>query len=456
MQETVTSTLARHMAEARFSGLPTEEVAAAKMSIIDVLGSALAAKGSPGTDAVLEVCRFEQSVGRSTVWVTGERVAPRQAAFVNSVFAAALDYDSVFHRGVVHSDIVVVPTAIAVGEAVASSGEELLAAVAYGNDLLCRLSLVSPPPRKAWFFTSIYGGIVAAAMTARLLKCDSRQIAHAMGLALFNAGGTYQPMTERSSSKQALAAFAVQAGIHSGYLAAAGFEGVAEPLEGAHGILKMYEDGDLSVVTEDLGRTFLGSQVGRKPFPSCQCNHAPIEAVLQIQRDHGVSADDVAEIEAFLSPHACRIVGAPYDGQNPTQMSAQFSVQYSLACTLVRGKLGIDEIKRPAIADSRIVELAGRVRIKEDPSNPNTYVPASVTVLMRDGSRFSRTVSVNRGGVELPMSHEDMLAKFTDCMMSSSGAVSSQMAERIFLQLLEIHQLSDVTSLIAMTKPDAG
>ncbi|MFC3678369.1 MmgE/PrpD family protein [Ferrovibrio xuzhouensis] len=444
MQGAVSNAIARHLAEAQAQDLPAQEIAAAKMSLIDVLACALAAKDSPGTAAVLAVCQSERAVGRSTIWMTGEMTTPRQAGFVNSMYAASLDYDSVFHRGVVHSDIIVVPTAVAVGEAVTCSGAELLSTIAYGNDLLCRLSLISPPPRKAWFFSSVYGVIVSAAMTARLLKGNEKQICDAMGLALFSAAGTYQPMTERSTSKQAMAAFAVQAGIHCGYLAVAGLEGVNQPLDGKHGILAMYQNGDLSAVTEGLGKIFFGSQIGRKPYPSCQCNHAPIEGILALKHEYGIKPCDVAEVEVSLSPHACRIVGALYDGQPPSQMTAQFSVQYSIACALIRGKVGIDEIKQPCISDEEIVELARRVRIAEDRDNPNTYVPASVTVRMRDGSCVSNTTTVNRGSASQPMTEAEMLQKVEDCLMSVNRGLEGTAVRTIFYQLMGIDHAPEI------------
>ncbi len=448
MQDALSSIVAQHMASAKYADLPKDAIVAAKMSIIDTLGPAFGAIDSPGTDAVLRVCRAEQTSGHSTVWVTGETMAPRQAAFANSVFAAALDFDSVFHAGIVHSDVVVVPTALAVGEAVAASGQELVASIAYGNDLLCRLSLAPTPPRKGWFFTSVFGVVVAAAMTARLLKCDSTQISHAMGLALFGAAGTYQPMTERSSSKQAAAAFAVQAGIQCGYLAAAGFEGVAHPLEGPHGLFGLYQDGDASPVCEALGQKILGVEVGRKPYPSCQGNHAAIEAALAIRQELARPVDEIAEIEVFLSPHACRIVGTPHDATRASRMSAQFSVQYSIACALMLGRLGIAEISQPSISDAGLAELAARVRVIEDPANQHPYVPATVVLRTRDGASFSHTATTNKGGIELPMTDDEMLAKLATCLKFSVESANDLTARDVFLQIMSIDQVRDVAEAI--------
>jgi len=129
-QELISDILGRHAAEIGYASLPPEEIAAAKESLIDTLAVAVGARHAPGTAQVLDVARREGSAGASTVWDTGERMSARNAGFVNSVYAAALDYDSLHHLAVAHSDIVVVPTAVAVAEAAGASGRELLAATA--------------------------------------------------------------------------------------------------------------------------------------------------------------------------------------------------------------------------------------------------------------------------------------------------------------------------------------
>jgi len=449
MIDELSAALAQHLAGTSFAQLPANAIDAAKESLIDTFACALAGRGAPGTDGVLAVCRTGQAQGRSRVWSSGETLPGRQAAFANSVFAAALDYDSVFHDGVVHSDIVVVPTAVAMAETLGCSGDALLAAIALGNDVLCRLSLATRGQRKGWFFTSIYGVLVSAGVTARMLGGDARRVADAMGLALFYAGGTYQAMTEQSMSKRLSAAFAVDAGIHCGHLAMAGCEGVQAPLLGAQGLFAMYQQGDPAAVVERLGEQYLGTRIGRKPYPSCQCNHAPIEAALQLRREHAIDSAQVHDVDVFLSPHACRVVGSTPTTTAYSQTAAQFSVQYSLAAALLRGRFGIGEIQPPALADPHITALAERVRVIEDSGNPQTYVPATVRIRLRNGTEFTRVSHANRGAADLPLSRDEMRDKFRDCLLSSDPDLSDLAIAGCFDALLYIDQADDVSAALS-------
>ena len=452
----ISEVLARYIAETSYDKLPQTEINAAKESIVDTVAVAIGAAGAPGVTETLNVSRRERATGVSSIWQTGELTSPRQAAFVNSVHAAALDYDSLHHLAIAHSDIVIVPTAIAVAEDARSTGKELLAAIAVGNDVLCRFSLATKGDYRGWFFSSVYGVIAAAAVTAKLLRCDANSIADAMGLAFANCSGTFQAVDERSMSKRALTAFAVQSGILCGYLAAEGFSGPRHIVEGKFGLYNVYQRGDASVITADLGRRFEGAQISRKPFPSCQCNQAAIEATLALREEHQLRASDVAALEVTISSYNDRIVGASFDPSDTPQVAAQFSIQYSVACALLHGKLGIPEIQPETILDPKIGELASRVEVRVDPDNQHTYVPVQVMLTLKNDTVISKTISVLRGTVQSPLSAPEVKAKLASCLAASGYERDNADLNRIFNCLMQIDQEAEVASVMGKVEEWMG
>lgn len=408
---TVSENLARHVARATFDALPAAAVVAAKRSLIDTLGVALGARGAPGTREAIALVKREGAAEASTIWATGTRTSPRLAAFVNSVHAAALDFDSLHAATAVHPDVVIVPAVLAVGESEKVSGRDAIAAIVVGDDLLCRLAS-STRANSGWFYTSLHGGVASAAVTAKLLATDAAGIADAMGLAFINGAGTQQPIVERDMSKRALGAFSAATGVFCGYLGAEGFRGPREILEGRFGLYRMYEEGDAGVVTEALGERFENVNIALKPYPSCQGNHAAIDGLLKLQAEHGLKPRDVAQIEVTVSPYAYRLVGAPFDPTGNPQIAAQFSVQYSLACALLRGRLGIGEIQETTVLDPAVRELARRVVVKQDPENRNNYVPVELLVRKNDGTSLTARVETLRGGTDAPFSAAELREKF--------------------------------------------
>ncbi|MCI3953827.1 MAG: MmgE/PrpD family protein, partial [Burkholderiales bacterium] len=175
----ISTDIARHIARTSYEALPEAAILAAKRSIVDTLAVAWGARGaaSPFSDAAAQ----DDAATASTIWISGKKMSARAAAFVNSVAASALDFDSIHIGGAIHPDIVSVPVALAMSESADVSGKDALAAVALGSDLLCRFAL-STRANSGWFYTSVYGAIVSAGMTAKLLGGSAHQIEGACGL----------------------------------------------------------------------------------------------------------------------------------------------------------------------------------------------------------------------------------------------------------------------------------
>ncbi len=113
---TLTEQLAKFVVETDYEALPEPVLASTKRRVLDSMGVAWAGSTAPGCDSARKVTLAEGATGVSTLWATGEKASCQGAAFVKGMHAAALDYDSVYEKGSVHPDIVVVPAAWTVAE----------------------------------------------------------------------------------------------------------------------------------------------------------------------------------------------------------------------------------------------------------------------------------------------------------------------------------------------------
>lgn len=445
------SILARHVSDTSFGDVPAAALAAAKRALVDTMAVAWGARGAPGVaEAASAVAACQEGAG-STLWQTGGAAPPRSSAFVNSVAGSALDFDSI-HPAAVHADIVSVPVALAVGESAGCSGKEVLATVALCSDLTCRLAL-STQANSGWFYTGLYGAAAAGAITAKLLGASVASIESAMGLGFINASGTYQPMAERSLSKRTLAAFAADAGVLCGHLAHAGMSGPREWIEGRFGVHAMYERGDAAPITQGLGVVYRNVETATKPYPSCQANHAPIDAMLALRSK--APLHDIEAIEVVLSPYMDRLVGAAYEPAENPQVSAQFSVRYSLACALVRGSVGIGDMRGSVPLEPNLLEWAQRVRVVVDEGNKNNYCPATVRITLRNGAVLSHTASVLRGGVDAPLTETQVIDKLRMCLDAGGYCADTARVAAIYETLMRIDAaprvavwMSDLTKLV--------
>lgn len=410
----LTEALAAFVVETSYHALPAEIVAATKRRVLDTVGVAWAGSIAPGCEAARKTVLAEGAEGVCTLWASGERVGSRGAAFVNSMHAAALDYDSVYERGSVHPDIVTVPAAWAVAEQVGADGRAFLTAVAVGNEIACRLGAANLH-NQGWFYTSVHGVFAAAAAAAKLLGLDRDGVANALGLALGRAGGTQQALIEKSLAKRAQSGFAAEAGVFAAQLAAAGISGPREAIEGKFGLHALYGEGDAELLIDGLGRHYESLAVAIKKYPSCTANHVPIALLIEIADANDLGADDVVGIEIALSPFADQLVGAAFDPSDNPQVAAQFSIHYSAASALVRRRLGIAEIQPEAVCDPMIADFMTKVAVVVDAANGGKFAPAGVRVKTSSGETIDRRLDHVPGTLENPLSDAQVAAKFRDC-----------------------------------------
>jgi 2-methylcitrate dehydratase PrpD len=444
---TISETLAEFVCDTQYNDLTSEAISAAKRSLLDTLAVALAGAAAPGAREACAIASEEGGSARSSLWTDGHKVPPRAAVFANSLAASALDFDSLHQESVVHADIVVVPAAIAVAEDRAVDGRQLLAAIALGDDVFCRLGL-STRLNSGWFYTSVYGPIASAALAAKILGASPARIANAMGLGYLSSSGTQQPAVEASVGKRMQGAFAAAAGVTAAYLADRDLHGPREIVEGRFGLHAMYEKGDVRPITRDLGRSFENTRITFKRFPSCQCNHAAIEGMLELKSKHNLEAGNVRTVEVFVSPYMHRLVGAEFDPTRNPQVAAQFNIRYSLASILLCGRLGVAEILDDAVLDPRIRSVVANVIVTVDEKNTHNYAPVRLKITMNDGNIIEHTVTSYRGSIERPLTATDLREKFMMCAEAAGSAAGPAAVEAFYNAVMNMEDEPDVSAFI--------
>lgn len=444
-ETTLSERFASHLAGLRYEAVPKPAVGAAKQIMRDTLAVAWAGSEAPG---MLELRRGMASPGATecALWGTGERATALDAAFLNGVAAAALDYDALHLDALVHSDIVLLPPMLAIAEREHVDGKRFITALAAATDIMCRLGQATRE-HSGWFYTSIHGVFAAAAGCAMLLGLKESAIRDAFGIALFQVGGTQQSMVERALTKRAMSAIAARAGLFSALLARAGTTAPREAFEGKFGFYSMYESGDLEVAARALGERYHGIDISIKKFPSCGCNHAVIEATLQLAAEHDLKPDDVLGARAVISSYMSRLVGGAYDPSSNPQVAAQFSVQYSVAAALLHRRLGVAQIQADAARDPAAIALARKVEVVIDDARAGQLAPAEVEIQTRSQGWIGRRIAALPGSPESPLSEAELKDKVRECMSLGARPLPAAAAERLSTRISSIEQLPDVVAL---------
>lgn len=440
--------MARWSSGLELGEVPPEVVAAAKLHLLDAVGTGLAGLALDQLPAVRAVAAELGGEPEATALGLERRVGPGAAALCNGSLMHALDFDDTHELALVHSSAVVAATVLALGEALGSGGADAIAAAVGGYEIGSRIGLANPGAMHVRGFhpTSVCGVFAAAAAAARLRGLSPEQTTNALGIAGSQASGLMEFLADGSQTKPLHAGWAAHAGIVAAALAAHGATGPASVLEGRFGLLASHlgaGEFDESGLAGELGTRWETTRIAFKAYPSCHCSHAVLDAV----RELGLGPDDAGELVALVPGEvSVGLVLEPAERKRrpATPYDAKFSLPYCIAALLVRGELGVDSFTPEAIADERILELAAGIAYEVVEFEGGNDISGGVRARV-GGRELEARVLSPRGGPANPLSEEELREKFR---RNASLALPADEAERLLdvLAALERHAVADVAA----------
>lgn len=460
----LTATLAGFAASLPRASIPERAREAAARSLLDTLACGVAGLAEPSSRILLEVVGQEAAAGPCSAIGLVRRLAAREAALINGGLAHALDFDDTHDEAVLHPGAAVIPAALAAAERVAASGADLLDAIVVGYDVHVRVALAATraPGLTGWHYTSACGIFGAAAAAGRLLGLEAERMASAFGLACAQASGTLQSEHDGTWAKRLQPGLAAGGGVLAAQLAAQGFRGPEEALEGTYGFYRVYlREFDPAPVLAGLGQHFEVERTSLKPFPTCRFTHAPAAALQYLMQTGGLRPGDLATIEARITGAAFAEVCEPLPQKlrPATRVHAQFSLPYALACIADHGTIHLADLAESAIRRPDVLALAERVRCVRDPDLEAVWGgkigEAEVRVQTRDGAT-RKARALPPGGPRRPLSEADRLAKVKDCLAWGGAAPDTSSLTRCVTAMRYSRTVTDLTDLLLLPAARQG
>jgi len=421
----LTPAIARHVATARFEDLDTATVEMTKRSLLDALGVSLAASGAgEGVGAFVDLALHGGGPAQCAVLGFDAKAPLLAAALANGAMAHAMDYEDVYDGGPIHPNAPTIPAALAVAEAFGGvSGKDLIAALAVGCDLVCRIgmSLQARMDDFGFYPPSMLSAFGATAAAGRLLRLDERQMVDAFSLTLCQAVCSGElKYTPDSQVRGVRDAFAAQAGVLSAQLAQRGVRGFDMPFEGRSGLFQMYVRGayDPAVVLDGLGRDFYGKRISLKRWPACRGTHAFIEAALKLVAEHALTPDLIAGM-TMTGGVAQKQLHEPMSQKAAPQtaIDAKFSLPFTVATAIVHGAVRLDHFTAEALQNPRVQALGSRSAfvLAENADPVKAVTSGHLEIRTTDGRTLAMGIEFPYGNPANPIPHADLAAKFFEC-----------------------------------------
>jgi 2-methylcitrate dehydratase PrpD len=453
---------------AHWRDFPAEAIRLGKRCVIDGLGVMLAGSTTRGSGILRDFVRSSERTEEAMAFATHPfRTSAASAALLNGASGHALDFDDTqlstsadrIFGLLTHPTIPPLAAALAVGERQRVSGVRFLEAFLTGFEVECKIAEAIHPHhyQKGFHSSGTLGTFGAMAATAKLLGLDAGATAHAVAIAASMASGIR--VNFGTMTKPLHVGRASQNGVVAAELAARGFTGGDDALDGPWGFFQVLSFGDgfdPARIAGVLGNphSIVSPGVSIKPYPCGVLGHPSMDAMRTLVVAHDVKPEQIRAIRLragsnILNPLRYKLA--------KSELQAKFSPPFMLSAIALRRKAGIREFSDEFVLSPAVQQMMARVETILDPeieARGFDKIRSTVEVDLTDGRTVVQAADERyRGGPERPFTREELHEKFTDCAALVLPPAEMTRA----LQAVEsIESLPDITELVRNLVPAAS
>lgn len=425
--EGLTSEVAEFVLKVDLGDLPTIVVENGKKSILDGLGLALS--GSVAASGAIVRKHLEGlnlGPGPATVIGSDMRVAPRFAAFANGVGIHADDYDDTqlavasdrVYGLLTHPTAPALPAALATGEALGSSGSDVMLAYHLGVEVECKIAeAINPRHYQTGFHaTATCGTFAAASAAGRLAKLDHQSMLRALSIAGSQSAGLRENFG--TMTKPFHAGRSSESGVVAAEFAEHGWSASPNILEAMRGFFRAAGGGyDAGAIRGKLGVpwTFEEPGVSIKPHPSGSLTHPGMTEMLRLIAENDITADQVEHVRVGTNSN---MPNALIHHRPTNELQAKFSMEFCMAILLIEGRGGLGEFTDKIVNRADVKEMIEKVDfVIDDRAEAAGYhkMTTYIDIKLKDGRTVSGVADYGKGSPAHPMSYAEVAGKFHEC-----------------------------------------
>lgn len=430
--------------------LPEPVLHEAKRRLIDALGCALGAVDAPPAAIARELAGEAAGSLSATAIGLRPRTSVEMAAFANTVMVRYLDYNDMYFtdRGGGGHPSDLIPTCLAVGQAVGASGLEVLASVVAAYEVNGALASAVWLRERGW--DQGLNVVAASALAAgKLLGLSGERLGHALSLAVTpNVPLRQTRVGQLSMWKACATAAAARNGVFAALLASRGMTGPSEPFEGGAGIWEQVT-GPFEVEIPVRPGGFVVSEIATKLRPAEYNAQGPLDLLLELCERLDPAEVERVEVETYWL--AWDEIGSQPEKWDPrTRETADHSLPYLLAVALEDGEVTRRSFTPERVADPALRPLMDRIAVTERPEFTERYpdeLRSRVTVRLRSGDEVSSETAHPKGHARNPAGDAEIDAKFSGLAATWPPDQAARL-EALRRQLWRLDSVGDVAPLL--------
>jgi 2-methylcitrate dehydratase PrpD len=419
-----TTTLSKWISGLRYDDLPAAVTPWVKAAVLDYFAVALAGCKAEGLAIVRQYVASQYAAGDATLIGEAACVSAEAAALYNGTMAHWEEYDDATFGMAGHPSVVIMPALFAAAEVYGGDGERFVAAYVAGFETCAKIGRAINPQSIVLGYhpTAIIGTLGAAAAVSNLLGFDAAQTENALGIAASCSSGLRPQLG--FMVKPLHAGLAARGGLAAALLTRGGFGSARGIVENRHGYAHAFSGGkpnDLEALEAKIAAPLeiLDPGIAFKIFPSNFHTQAAIVAVLQMVKEEGVRARDVARVRC-LANHM--IQHSLWNDDPQTGLEGKLSLHYCVAVALADGQVEVEQFREERVKDPLVRDLMRRITIEPHPAmaaldftKGKDFLGMEVAIELNDGRTVSRHVKSGFSvpGLEGSELHPALIDKFT-------------------------------------------
>jgi len=420
--------MARLTLKLRYDELSTEVIELSKRFLLDAVGCAYG--GSQTKDVRIMREFYEEMGGRPEVSVinSSKKLPMISAALLNSLMIRALDFNDIYWEQDPSHPSDLIPAALSAAEALHKSGRDLILAIVLAYEWEQRLcEFAFPGIRETKWHHATLTQIAAPLAAGKVIGLSEDELVHAIGISASNhltlGAVTAGNLTMMKNTVDPLS---VQAGLWAALLAKHGYEGPEHVIDGKESLTDTLDKNrfDLNILTERFGESFRITRCSMKAFPTEALTHSPISAVIRLMQKHHLSKNMIEEVQIRTVARAADILSDPSKYNPQTRETADHSLPYCIAVSIVDGTVTPESFSEKKIKDPEIRSFLNKIKVAADQEYEKTF-PAlkktGVTIRTSDGRNYTIELDFPLGDYRNPMDDETFFAKFDAMVIPVTG-----------------------------------
>ncbi len=413
-----------------------------KRCLLDTLGVALSARTTEASQigakfAAMNFGPTDQSRSR-LLGFDGTCSVPG-AAFSGAILIDSMDAHDGHRLTKGHAGATILPSLLSMADnfinnKTAISGKYFLELLVIGYEVSLRSGIELHKNTDEYPTSGSWAAIGVAAMGAKLLQLDKRQLNHALGIAEYYAPRS--PMMrciDQPTMVKDGAGWGALTGVSSVFLAQEGFTGAPALC------VTQADEKDYFIRYEILNQYF-------KPWPICRWAQPAVEAIVRLQKQYSFNVKDIKEINISTFHNAVRLAN-----KAPTSSDeAQYSIGYPVAAMLVRGKISPEEMSISSLNDTKIKQLQNKIKLEENQNHTNAFPAkryASVVITLQNGEKLQLENIEARGDPDNPLSDVEIETKFVQL---TEGVISSSKQNQLIQLIDNLEKEDDINALLSL------